>query len=130
MWARCRPAAASHDLRELDQRASRAQRLDALLAEVEVGEVAFQAGCQAADVRALLADSLRAPQKKLAAMRARVRKHLGASAPALAAAVWARLQAELLRRYGRLEEQLALCYPALRLAPSPAELQALFAAVG
>lgn len=108
----------------------RAQRLEALLAEVEVGEVAFQAGCQAGDVRALLADSLRAPQKKLAAMHGRVRKHLGATAPALAAAVWARLQAELLQRYGRLEEQLALCYPALRLAPSPAELQALFAAMG
>ncbi len=58
-----------------------------------MGEVAFQAGCQAADVRVLLADSLRAPQKKLAAMHARVKKHLGATAPALAAAVWARLQA-------------------------------------
>jgi len=97
---------------------------------VEVGEVAFQAGCQAADVRALLADCLRAPQRKLAAMYGRVRKHLGATAPALAAAVWGRLRAELLRRYGRLEEQLALCYPALRLAPAPAELAALFAAVG
>ncbi len=39
-------------------------------------------------------------------------------------------QTELLRRYGRLEEQLGLCYPALRLQPTPAELQELFAAVG
>ena len=39
--------------------------------------------------------------------------------------VWQSLQVELLKRYRQLEEQMALCYPALQLSPSPAELQEL-----
>jgi hypothetical protein len=61
--------------------------VDALLKAVEVEEVAFQAGCQAAELRAVLAATLAAPQRRLAAMHARVRKHLGATAPILAAQV-------------------------------------------
>ena len=44
--------------------------------------------------------------------------------------VWERLQAELLRRYSVLQEQMALCYPSMQLAPSPRELEALCKAVG
>lgn len=39
--------------------------------------------------------------------------------------VWQRLQAELLRRYVQLEEQMALCYPSMQLTPSPQELEEL-----
>lgn len=63
------------------------QRVDALLEAVEVEEVAFQAGCQAAELRAVLATTLATPQRKLAAMHARIRKHLGATAPKVAAQV-------------------------------------------
>jgi hypothetical protein len=63
------------------------QRVDSLLQAVEVEEVAFQAGCQAAELRAVLASTLTNPQRKLAAMHARIRKHLGATAPRLAAQV-------------------------------------------
>ena len=61
------------------------QRVDALLEAVEVEEVAFQGGCQATELRAILAAALASPQRKLAAMHARIRKHLGATAPQLAA---------------------------------------------
>ena len=61
------------------------QRVDALLEAVEVEEVAFQGGCQATELRAILNAALAAPQRKLAAMHARIRKHLGATAPRLAA---------------------------------------------
>ena len=59
--------------------------MDALLEAVEVEEVAFQGGCQATELRAILHAALAAPQRKLAAMHARIRKHLGATAPRLAA---------------------------------------------
>lgn len=39
--------------------------------------------------------------------------------------VWQRLQAEVLRRYVQLEEQMALCYPSMQLTPSPQELEEL-----
>lgn len=60
------------------------QRVDALLEAVEVEEVAFQAGCQAAELRAILTSALASPQRKLQAMHQRIRKHLGATAPKLA----------------------------------------------
>ena len=50
-------------------------------------EVAFQGGCQASELRAILQAALAHPQRKLAAMHARIRKHLGATAPKLAAQV-------------------------------------------
>jgi hypothetical protein len=193
--------------------------VSALLEAVEVEEVAFQGGCQAAELRGILGAALAHPQRKLAAMHARIHKHLGATAPGLAkqvgqhlaaaflvvmvvlslsasrthasaweagcvmhqwlgmqscmtpasciraweagrvrhvwlavrscmrrdmliaydvarrgvrgnAQVWERLQAELLRRYSVLQEQMALCYPSMQLAPSPRELEALCKAVG
>jgi len=63
------------------------QRIDALLEAVEVEEVAFQAGCQAAELRNLLASALAKPQSKLSNMHSRINKHLGATAPKLAAEV-------------------------------------------
>ena len=63
------------------------QRIDVLLEAVEVEEVAFQAGCQAAELRAVLASSLAQPQRKLSNMHSRIHKHLGATAPRLAAEV-------------------------------------------
>jgi hypothetical protein len=44
--------------------------------------------------------------------------------------VWQRLQAELLKYYTQLEEQMALCYPSIQLSPSPVELQHMCAAIG
>ena len=64
-----------------------AQRVASLLEAVEVEEVAFQGGCQAGELRAILQAALAHPQRKLAAMHARIRKHLGATAPKLAAQV-------------------------------------------
>lgn len=61
--------------------------MDALLEAVEVEEVAFQAGCQASELRAILTSALAGPQRKLAATHSRIRKHLGATAPKLAAQV-------------------------------------------
>lgn len=61
--------------------------MDALLEAVEVEEVAFQAGCQASELRAILTSALASPQRKLAAMHSRIRKHLGTTAPKLAAQV-------------------------------------------
>ncbi|EIE25400.1 hypothetical protein COCSUDRAFT_46702 [Coccomyxa subellipsoidea C-169] len=101
------------------------QRVDALLEAVEVEEVAFQAGCQAGELRAIITSALASPQRKLAAMHSRIKKHLGATAPKLAAQVWQRLQTEMLRRYVQLEEQMALCYPSMQLTPSPQELEEL-----
>ena len=63
------------------------QRVDALLEAVEVEEVAFQAGCQASELRAILTSALAGPQRKLAGIHSRIRKHLGATAPKLAAQV-------------------------------------------
>ena len=63
------------------------QRVDALLEAVEVEEVAFQAGCQAGELRAIITSALANPQRKLAAMHSRIKKHLGATAPKLAAQV-------------------------------------------
>lgn len=63
------------------------QRVDALLEAVEVEEVAFQAGCQAGELRAIITSALASPQRKLAAMHLRIKKHLGATAPKLAAQV-------------------------------------------
>ncbi len=63
------------------------QRVDALLEAVEVEEVAFQAGCQAGELRAIITSALASPQRKLAAMHSRIKKHLGATAPKLAAQV-------------------------------------------
>ena len=68
------------------------------------------------------------PDKKLEAMYARVRKHLGS--PALVMRVWERLQGALLQRYRRLEEQLERCYPGMQLRPSPEELRELFKTAG
>ena len=48
------------------------QRIDVLLEAVEVEEVAFQAGCQAAELRAVLASSLAQPQRKLSNMHSRI----------------------------------------------------------
>ncbi len=62
-----------------------------LLEAVEVEEVAFQAGCQAAELRAVLATALAQPQRKLSNMHSRIHKHLGATAPKLAAEVPVRL---------------------------------------
>ena len=67
------------------------QRIDALLEAVEVEEVAFQAGCQAAELRAVLASALGQPQRKLANMHSRIHKHLGATAPKPAAEVRPRM---------------------------------------
>lgn len=67
------------------------QRIDTLLEAVEVEEVAFQAGCQAAELRAVLATALAQPQRKLSNMHSRIHKHLGATAPKLAAEVPVRL---------------------------------------
>lgn len=63
------------------------QRIDALLEAVEVEEVAFQQGCQASELRAVLASSLAKPQHRLSNMHGRIQKHLGATAPKLAAEV-------------------------------------------
>ena len=63
------------------------QRIDALLEAVEVEEVAFQQGCQASELRAVLASSLVKPQHRLSNMHGRIHKHLGATAPLLAAEV-------------------------------------------
>ncbi|CAL8460642.1 g172 [Coccomyxa elongata] len=106
------------------------QRVDVLLEAVEVEEVAFQAGCQASELRAILTSALASPQRKLAAMHSRIRKHLGTTAPKLAAQVWQRLQTELLRRYVQLEEQMAMCYPSMQLTPSPQELEELCKSIG
>ncbi|CAL5219240.1 g1034 [Coccomyxa viridis] len=101
------------------------QRIDTLLEAVEVEEVAFQAGCQAAELRAVLATALAQPQRKLSNMHSRIHKHLGATAPKLAAEVWERLRKELMKRYVQLEEQMAMCYPSLQLVPSPQEMEAM-----
>ncbi len=73
------------------------QRIDTLLEAVEVEEVAFQAGCQAAELRAVLATALAQPQRKLSNMHSRIHKHLGATAPKLAAEVPASLSPVLAR---------------------------------
>ena len=39
--------------------------------------------------------------------------------------VWERLRKELMKRYVQLEEQMAMCYPALQLVPPPQEMEAM-----
>ena len=63
------------------------QKINALLEAVEVEEVAFQQGCQAAELRNVLTSALGQPQRKLTSMHSRIKKHLGATAPKLAAEV-------------------------------------------
>lgn len=65
------------------------QRVDQLLEEVGPGELPFQLHYQAQDLRALLAACMAQPDKKLAVMRDRVRKHLSATPP-LCEEVWRR----------------------------------------
>ena len=50
-------------------------------------EVAFQQGCQVAELRNVLTSALGQPQRKLSSMHSRIKKHLGATAPKLAAEV-------------------------------------------
>ena len=84
-----------------------------LLEAVEVEEVAFQAGCQAAELRAVLASALAQPQRKLSNMHSRIHKHLGATAPKLAAEVSALLLAGNAREHALAHQMpaasLCLC---------------------
>ena len=84
-----------------------AQRIDVLLEAVEVEEVAVQAGCQAAELRAVLASALAQPQRKLSNMHSRIHKHLGATAPRLAAEVPASHDTTILKGVTRRAHRMA-----------------------
>eukprot|EP00798_Chlamydomonas_sp_ICE-L_P020459 gene20459-27248_t len=58
-------------------------------------------------------------------MFARVRKHMGTSA--LVYRAWEQITEELITRYDRLDQQVALCYPTsnINLRPSPEDLARL-----
>lgn len=66
------------------------QRVEALLGEVGVEEVAFQLHYQAADLRGHLNTCMAHPDKKLAMILARINKHFQATSPHLAQEVWSR----------------------------------------
>lgn len=66
--------------------------------------------------------------KKLAAVRQRLGKHLGGSSPYLVEEVWAKLEGICLARWRRMEGQLKACYGGMALRPSLAELGAMFLA--
>lgn len=93
-------------------------------------DVPFQAGFSVQDLRTLLLSTMTATDKKLASMFSRVKKHLGSAAPKLLYRVWSRVEAQVLERYARLEEQINLCYPSIALNPSPEELKELFKTTG
>lgn len=98
------------------------------MTEVGPGEVAFQPGHQPSNVKQMLATTMARPDKRLAEMRARTIKHLGASSPALAHEIWGACERTLVSRYRRLGEQLSACYGNLHLSPSPQDLSAMFKA--
>ncbi|GFR45235.1 hypothetical protein Agub_g6633, partial [Astrephomene gubernaculifera] len=102
-------------------------RLEGLLALLAPREVAYQAGCSAGEMRALIAACGKDADKKIQKMYGRVRRHLGTSG--LAFRVWERIYEELMNTYRRLEEQLGLCYPSLQLDPAPEQLAELFRSV-
>ncbi|KAK9820749.1 hypothetical protein WJX74_010160 [Apatococcus lobatus] len=104
------------------------ERLESLMAEVGPGEVAFQPGHQPTNVKQMLSTTMARPDKRLAEMRARTIKHLGASSPALAHEIWSACERTLVMRYRRLGEQLTACYGNLHLSPSPQDLAAMFKA--
>ncbi len=90
----------------------------------------MQRGFSPGELRSLLSRTMAGADKKLAMMYARVRKHLAENSAGLVRVVWARIEAELLQRYGRLEQQLATCYSGISLSPSPEELRELFKSTG
>ncbi|PNH11938.1 Exocyst complex component SEC3A [Tetrabaena socialis] len=109
------------------------ERMDQLLQVVSPAEVPYQAGFAQADVRALIAGSMKDADKKLQRMYGRVKKHMGNNN--LAFRVWERIYEQLMQRrarggrYQRLEEQMALCYPALTLSPTVDQLEDWFKGV-
>ncbi|GIL48476.1 hypothetical protein Vafri_4992 [Volvox africanus] len=104
------------------------ERIDQLLQVISPGEVQYQAGFSLADMRSLIAASMKDVDKKVQKMYARVKKHLGNSN--LSFRVWERIYEQLLERYERLEQQLTTCYPSLELSPTVEALEDVFRSVG
>lgn len=105
-------------------------KVEKKLEEVSPHELAFQNGFSSQDVRSLISQTMASTDKKLSSMYARVKKHLGDSAPKLLATVWQNVEKELLERYKKLEKQMMECYPNIPLTPSPEELAELFKTTG
>ena len=105
-------------------------KIESKLQEVGPQEIAFQAEFSAQDVRTLISQTMASADKKLSMMYARVKKHLGESSPKLLYTVWQSVEAEVLDRYRRLEQQMTECYPNIPLTPSPEELAELFKTTG
>lgn len=66
------------------------QRVDQLLEDCGAGEVPFQLHYSAQDLRSLISSCASNADRKVAIMRDRVAKHLGASSPQLLQEVWTR----------------------------------------
>lgn len=105
-------------------------KIEIKLEEVRPQEIAFQTGFSSQDVRNLIAQTMSSTDKKLSMMYTRVKKHLGESSPKLLYTVWQSVEAELLERYRKLEQQMLDCYPNIPLLPSPEELAELFKTTG
>jgi len=99
------------------------EQLDLLLPDVGADEVRFQMHFAPDDLSRLLNDTMLGVEKKLGLMYGRIAKHFAFQRDEFIAMVWSRCTMALLRRYQRLEEQVAACYPALRVRPSAEELQ-------
>ncbi len=70
------------------------------------------------------------PEKRLTAIHGRLHKHLGATSPRLADALWQRLQATLLQRYARLEDQITKFYPTVALQTSYKDFSRIVGSIG
>ncbi|GLI69334.1 hypothetical protein VaNZ11_013920, partial [Volvox africanus] len=104
------------------------ERIDQLLQVISPGEVQYQAGFSLADMRSLIAASMKDVDKKVQKMYARVKKHLGNSN--LSFRVWERIYEKFLERYECLEKQLTTCYPSLELSPTVETLEDVLRSVG
>lgn len=105
-------------------------KIETELREVSPQEISFKAGFSAQDLRTLISQTMASPDKKLSMMYTRVKKHLGESSPKLLYTVWQSVEAEVLNRYRKLEQQMMDCYPNIQLSPSPEELAELFKTTG
>jgi hypothetical protein len=101
------------------------ERLDQLLPDVGAEEVKFQMHFAPDDLARLLGETMAGVEKKLGLMYGRIVKHFAQQREEFVGMVWSRCNLAMLRRYQRLEEQVAMCYPGLSVTPSADQLQAI-----
>ena len=96
-----------------------------LVTRLAPDEVPFQQHYQTADLRALLTATFTHAQKHIAAMWARVNKHMAATSPGLVTAAWQQIEVVLVGQYETLLKQIAQIYPVVQPPMNAARLKQL-----